>query len=126
MRVQDLIAYKIGFDLAMKIYEISKKFPKEEIYSLTEKIRKSSRRVCANLSEAYNKRRYQKQFICKLTDGDAENAETQICLEFAFASDYINKRIFIVLRNESIEISKLFNFMILYPEKFGSKALKIL
>jgi four helix bundle protein len=123
MRVQDLIAYKKGFDLAMRIYKISKEFPKEETYSLTDQIRRSSRSVCANLSEAYCKRRYQKHFISKLTDCDAENAETQTWLEFAFACDYINNKTFETLKNESIEISKLINFMILNPEKFGSKSL---
>jgi four helix bundle protein len=123
MRVQDLIAYKKGFDLAMKIFIESKKFPKEETYSLTDQIRRSSRSICANLSEAYSKRRYQKYFISKLTDCDAENAETQTWLEFALACDYINNQTFEVLRNESVEISKLINFMILNPEKFGSKPL---
>jgi len=122
MRVQDLIAYKKGFNLAMSIFKVSKEFPKEETYSLTDQIRRSSRSVCANLSEAYCKRRYQKHFISKLTDCDAENAETQTWLEFAFSCDYIQKQTFEELTNESIEISKLINFMILNPKKFGSKS----
>tara|TARA_R110002020_G_scaffold471591_1_gene698817 strand:+ start:485 stop:688 length:204 start_codon:yes stop_codon:yes gene_type:complete len=67
----------------MEIFEISKSFPKEEKYSLTDQIRRSSRSVCANISEAYRKRKYEKHFISKLTDSDAENAETQTWLEFA-------------------------------------------
>ena len=121
MRVQDLIAYKKGFDLAMSFFKIFKEFPKEETYSLRGQIRRSSRRVCANLSEAYCKRRYQKHFISKLTDCDAENAETQTWLEFAFSCGYIQKQTFENLKNKSIEISKLINFMILNPEKIGSK-----
>lgn len=123
MRVQDLIAYKKGFELAMEIFTISLKFPREEKYSLTDQIRRSSRSVCANLSEAYSKRRYQKHFISKLTDCDAENAETQTWLEFAYACAYIQKETFEDLTGKSTEISKLLNFMILNPEKFGSKTI---
>lgn len=122
MIVKDLIAYKKGFDLAMKTFKTSKEFPKEETYSLTDQIRRSSRSVCANFSEAYSKRRYQKHFISKLTDCDAENAETLTWLEFAFSYNFIQKQTFDSLRSQSIEISKLLNFMILNPEKFGSKS----
>ena len=89
MRFQDLLAYKKGFDLAMKILNVSKSFPKEETYSLTDQIRRSSRSVCANMAEAYRKRLYPKHFISKLTDCDAENSETQTWLEFALACEYI-------------------------------------
>jgi four helix bundle protein len=121
MRVQDLIAYKKGFDLAMRIFKISKEFPKEETYSLTDQIRRSSRSVCANLSEAYSKCRYQKHFISKLSDCDAENGETRTWLEFANACNYLNTKDFEELTLKSIEIAKLLNYMILNPEKFGSK-----
>ena len=121
MKVQDLIVYRKGFKLAMDIYEISKSFPKEETYSLTDQIRRSSRSVCANLSEAYRKRRYPKHFISKLTDCDAENGETQTRLEFAVACKYISSKQFELLNEESFEVAKLLNYMILNPEKFGSK-----
>ncbi|MBL86213.1 MAG: diversity-generating retroelement protein bAvd family protein [Winogradskyella sp.] len=121
MKVQDLIVYRKGFKLAMDIYEISKSFPKEETYSLTDQIRRSSRSVCANLSEAYRKRRYPKHFISKLTDCDAENGETQTWLEFAVACKYISSKQFELLNEESFEVAKLLNYMILNPEKFGSK-----
>ncbi|MAB48912.1 MAG: diversity-generating retroelement protein bAvd family protein [Flavobacteriaceae bacterium] len=121
MKVQDLIAYRKGFKLAMDIYEISKSFPKEETYSLTDQIRRSSRSVCANLSEAYRKRRYPKHFISKLTDCDAENGETQTWLEFAVECKYISLEQFELLNEESLEVAKLLNYMILNPEKFGSK-----
>lgn len=125
MRVQDLIAYKKGFDLAMKTFKTSKEFPKEETYSLTDQISRSSRSVCANFSEAYSKRRYQKHFISKLTDCDAENAETQTWLEFAFPCDFIQKQTFESLRNESTEISKFLNFMILNPGKLVQKSINL-
>ncbi|MBV7270193.1 four helix bundle protein [Winogradskyella luteola] len=120
MKVQDLLAYKKGFNLAMEIYNISKSLPKEETYSLTDQVRRSSRSVCSNLSEAYRKRRYPKHFISKLTDADAENGETQTWLEFALACEYISTNQFDELYKASIEIAKLLNYMILNPEKFGS------
>jgi four helix bundle protein len=120
MRVQDLLAYKKAFDLSMEIYQLSKSFPKEETYSLTDQIRRSSRSVCANLSESYRKRRYPKNFVSKLTDCDAENGETQTWLEFALACNYIDQLQFDDLQNKSLEIAKLLNYMILNPEKFGS------
>ncbi len=88
MNFQDLLAYRKSFDLAMKIFEISKSFPKEETYSLTDQVRRSSRSVSINIAEAYRKRSYPKHFISKLTDGDSENSETQGWLEFAYACKY--------------------------------------
>ena len=120
MKVQDLLAYKKGFKLAMDIFHLSKSFPKEETYSLTDQIRRSSRSVCANLSESYRKRRYPKHFISKLTDCDAENGETQTWLEFATACEYISKEQYDELYMESLEVAKLLNYMILNPKKFGS------
>ncbi len=80
MRFQDLFAYKKSFDLAMQVFEIIKSFPREEMYSLTDQIRRSSRSVSANMSEAYRKRVYPKHYFSKLTDGDGENSETQVWL----------------------------------------------
>lgn len=121
MKVQNLIAYKKSFDLAMKIFELSKSFPKDEKYSMTDQIRRSSRSVTANLSEAYRKKRYPNHFVSKLTDCDAENGETQTWLEYALACNYIKKNQFDELNNDSEEVAKLLNYMILHPEKFGSK-----
>jgi len=121
MKFQDLLAYKKGFDLAMKVFQISKSFPKEETYSLTDQIRRSSRSVTITIAEAYRKREYPKYFHSKLTDSDAENSETQGWLEYAQACDYISNEKFIELTNFSIEIGKLINYMILNPEKFGVK-----
>jgi len=75
---RELEVYILSFDIAMKIFEISKGFPKEETYSLTDQIRRSSRSVCANLAEAFRKRRYPKSFISKLSDSESEAAETHL------------------------------------------------
>ena len=115
----ELLAYKRAFDLAMEIYELSKSFPLEEKYSLTDQIRRSSRSVCANIAEAYRKRRYHNHFISKLIDSDAENSETNVWLEFAFECNYITKEIYQKLSVKNIEIGKLINYMINNPGKFG-------
>jgi four helix bundle protein len=94
MKIQqhtDLEVYKKAFDAAMAIFEATKKFPKEEIYSLTDQIRRSSRSVCANLAEAWRKRRYKAAFISKLSDAEGEAAETQVWLEFAVSCGYLNR-----------------------------------
>jgi four helix bundle protein len=84
-----LEVYKKAFDTAMTIFELSKSFPKEETYSLTDQIRRSSRSVCANLAEAWRKRRYEGAFLSKLSDAEAEAAETQVWLEFAVKCEYL-------------------------------------
>jgi len=121
MDFKKLLAYQKAFDLAMSIFEISKTFPKEETYSLTDQIRRSSRSVNANISESYRKRRYSKHFISKLTDADGENSETSTWLDFALACKYISIEQHKSLSNQSIEIGKLINYMINNPEKFGVK-----
>ena len=93
MRIRDhreLEVYKLAFKCAMKIFEISKSFPKEEIYSLTDQIRRSSRSVCANISEAFRKRRYPKSFVSKLVDSEGEAAETQTWLQFSAECKYMD------------------------------------
>lgn len=80
---KDLITYQMAFESAVRIYELSKSFPKEEKYSMTDQIRRSSRSVCANIAEAYRKRIYPKSFIAKLNDCISEAAETQTWLDFA-------------------------------------------
>jgi len=88
----ELDVFKMAFESSMKIFEISKKFPKEEKYSLTDQIRRSSRSVAANIGEAFRKRRYPKAFVAKLSDSEAESAETQVWLKFSFECDYIDKK----------------------------------
>ncbi len=87
---QDLEVYQMAFDAAMKIFELSKKFPVEERYSLTDQMRRSSRSVCANLAEAWRKRRYEAAFVAKLNDCEAEAAETQTWIEFAVKCNYLD------------------------------------
>lgn len=91
---KDLEVYQLAFDASMKIFEISKIFPKEETYSLTDQIRRSSRSVCSNLAEAFRRRKYPKSFISKLTDSEGEAAETQVWLDYSLKCDYINKNIY--------------------------------
>ena len=121
MSFTDLLAFKKSFALAMKIFEISKIFPKEEKYSLTDQIRRSSRSVSANISEAYRKRLYPKHFVSKLSDSDAENSETLTWLMFALKCGYIDKNKYEVLSSENLEVGKLINYMINNPSKFGVK-----
>lgn len=87
---RDLEIYKMAFDTAMEIFDLAKKFPVEERYSLTDQIRRSSRSVCANLAEAWRKRRYEAAFVAKLNDCEAESAETQTWIEFAVKCKYID------------------------------------
>ena len=126
MDFKDLTVYKKAFKLAMEIFEISKTFPKEEIYSLTDQIRRSSRSVCANIAEAYRKRRYPKHFISKTSDSDSENSETQVWLEFSLNCNYINQIIFNKLNEDSLEIGKMLNHMIFNPEKYRNKSDKVI
>ncbi len=123
MDYRDLIVYQKAFKLAMRIFEISKTFPKEETYSLTDQIRRSSRSVCTNIREGYRKRRYPAHFISKLSDADMENTETQVWLNFSLACKYIPDSIFQELDKEATEIGRLLNYMMENPEKFGSKKL---
>jgi len=87
----DLEVYRLAFTAAMQIFECSKRFPVEERYALTDQIRRSSRSVCANLGEAWRKRRYQAAFVAKLSDSEAEAAETQIWIEFAVKCQYLDR-----------------------------------
>lgn len=119
MDFKELIVYKKAFGLAMEIFEVSKKFPKEETYSLTDQIRRSSRSVCANIAESYRKRLYIRNFISKLTDSDAENSETTVWLDFALACNYLDQETHDKMILETSEIGRLLNYMIQNPEKFG-------
>jgi four helix bundle protein len=96
MKIQkhtDLEVYKKAFDVAMDIFRASRTFPKEETYSLTDQSRRSSRSVCANLAEAWRKRRYEAAFIAKLSDSESEAAETQVWTEFAVRCGYLDRSI---------------------------------
>ena len=91
LRHYDLEVYKRAFELAMSIFTLSRNFPKEETYSLTDQIRRSSRSICANIAEAWRKRRYQAAFCSKLSDAEAEAAETQTWLEFSCRCGYLDR-----------------------------------
>src|SRR5438093_6115046 len=86
---KDLRVYRLAFETAMEIFELSRRFPAEEKFSLTDQIRRSSRSVCANIAAAWRKRRYEAAFISKLSDSDEEAAETEVHLDFAFGCGYL-------------------------------------
>ncbi len=111
-RFEELRVYQMAFEAAMRIFELSKAWPKEELYSLTDQIRRASRSVCANIAEGWRKRRYQRHFISKLTDADGEAAETRVFLSFAFHCGYLEESDYIDLDktydriNESTSITR--------------------
>ncbi len=117
-KISDTKVYKLAFKMAMEIFEISKKFPKEERYSLTDQVRRSSRSVCACIAEAHRKRLYQAHFISKTSDADMENSETQTWLEFALACKYIEQNEFEMLLNLSEQVGSLLHHMMGNPEKY--------
>jgi four helix bundle protein len=118
---KDLKVYKMAFSLAMDIFEITKGFPKEEKYSLTDQIRRSSRSVCSNIAEGYRKRRYPKHFTSKMTDADGEASETSTWIDFAFSCKYIHKDIQESLNEKYDEVGKMLGSMANNPEKFLPK-----
>jgi four helix bundle protein len=118
VNVRETKVYKLAFELAMMVFEVSKGFPKEEKYSLTDQVRRSSRSVCANLAEAYRKRQYPAHFVSKVSDGDMENSESQTWLQFALACSYITKDVHNSLLVKAEEVGRLLNHMINNPEKY--------
>ncbi|RWY57225.1 four helix bundle protein [Mucilaginibacter gilvus] len=102
---RDLKVYQSAFEAARAIFHLSKKFPKEETYSLTDQIRRSSRSVCANIGEGYRKRIYPKHFTSKMTDADGEATETSIWLDFALDCGYIEKQSYDLLFAKYEEIA---------------------
>src|SRR5256885_17001477 len=121
MRVADykeLRVYRLAFESAMEIFELSKKFPSEEKFSLTDQIRRSSRSICANLAEAWRKRRYEAAFVSKMNDSEGEAAETQTWLEFAVRCGYMNKEKARVLFKAYDEIIAMLVTMINHPDSW--------
>ena len=115
---RELDVYRMGFEAAMKVFEVTKGFPKEEVYSLTDQIRRSSRSVCANIAEAWRRRRYEGSFVSKLNDAEAEAAETQVWLEFAVKCGYLETDVGRELYTTYDHIlGKIVN-MILHPEQW--------
>ncbi len=116
---RDLKVYQLSFEAGMEIFRISKTFPKEETYSLTDQIRRSSRSVSANIAEAFRKRRYPKSFVSKLSDSESESAETQVWLDYALACDYINQETFNTLNDQYENIIGMLVNMSNHPEKWS-------
>lgn len=117
---RDLIVYQKAYKSAMEIFEISKNFPKEEKYSLTDQIRRSSRSVTSNIAEAWARKRYVKSFVNKLTDSLGEEYETEVWLEYSKDCNYIHKDTHQRLMNEFEEVRKMLISMINNPEKWCS------
>ena len=115
---KELIVYKKAYELAMRAFEVSKRFPAEERYALTSQIRRSSRSVCMNLREAWAKRKYEAHFVSKLTDCDGENSETDASLDFARGCSYITGQEHEELTSPCAEVGKMLGSMITAPEKF--------
>jgi len=118
---RSLIVYQKAFALAIRIFQITKNFPKSETYSLVDQIRRSSRSVCSCVAEAYRKRQYQAYFVNKCSDADGENSETIVWLEFSLASEFISQAEFDELEQIAEEIGRMLNMMIEHPEKFLPK-----
>ena len=115
---KDLKVYKAAYKLAMRVFELSKKFPSEEKFALTGQIRRSSRSVCLNLREAWAKRRYEAHFVSKLTDCDGENSETDSSLDFAKDCSYITPAQHTELTSLCQEVGKMLGSMIKNPGVF--------
>jgi four helix bundle protein len=118
---RDLTVYKKAFDFAMRIFEITNKFPFEEKYELTDQVRRSSRAVCRAIGEGYRKRQYPKHFSSKMSDADMENTETQVSIEFALTCKYISQEEYQDLLERSEEIGRMLNHMVENPEKYKPK-----
>jgi len=116
---RDLRVYQLAFELAMQIFEESKHFPREEIYSLTDQVRRSSRSVATNVGEGYRKRRYPKMFVSKMADADGEATETQVWLDFTERCDYLSQRRQLDLLSGYAEVGRMLGGMIQHPERFA-------
>lgn len=118
---RDLKVYQLAYKLAMEIFHESKSFPKEERYSLTDQIRRSSRSVATNIAEGFRKRRYPNMFVSKMADADSEAAETQVWLDFARDCGYISLKRYDELIDGYEGVGKMLGSMIAEPEKFKIK-----
>src|SRR5882724_1376955 len=115
---RDLDVYKNALPAGLRVYELTKRFPNEERYALTDQARRSSRSVCANIAEAWRKRRYEAAFIAKLSDAEGEAAETQVHLEFAFRHSYLSRDEFLSVDDAYEKICAQIVRMIDEPEKW--------
>ena len=115
---KDLKVFQMAYRLAIEIFHLSKNFPSEERYSLTDQIRRSSRSIAVNIAEGYRKRQYPKAFVNKLSDSDGEATETQVWLEFSKDCGYLSIENYQKLTKEYEEVGRMLGGMILHPEKF--------
>jgi four helix bundle protein len=113
-----LRVYQLAFKLAMEIYRESKKFPREELYSLTDQIRRASRSVAGNIGEGYRRKLYPKMFVSKMSDADGEGSETQVWIEFAYACGYISAELRLHWIDGYEEVGRMLGGMIAHPERF--------
>ena len=118
---RDLDVYRLSRQLSREIFEITKMFPKEEMYSLTDQVRRSSRSIGAQIAEAWAKRKYVKHFVSKLTDADGEQQESQHWIETALDCSYITKEIAENLLNQYSSVGKMLNSMITKAEAFCNR-----
>src|SRR5207245_225880 len=109
---RDLDVYQNGFETGLRVYKSSKKFPDDERYALTDQVRRSSRSVCANIAEAWRKRRYQAAFASKLSDAEAEAAETEVWLDFALRCGFLRASEHTTLRDNYDHICRQLSLMI--------------
>ena len=116
---KDLKVYQLAFKLAMEIFELSKSFPQEERFSLTDQVRRSSRSVAANIAEGYRKKQYPKMFVSKMADADGEATETQVWIDFANQCGYLSSEQKTKLQSGYEEIGRMLGGMITHPEKFS-------
>lgn len=121
---RDLKVYQLAYKLAMDIFTASRSFPKEEKYSLTDQICRSSRSVAANIAEGFRKRQYPKMFLSKLADADGETAETQVWLDFARDCKYMHLELHAELIKGYEEVGRMLGTMMSMPEKFMPRDLR--
>ena len=121
---RELDVYRMAMEAAVEIFEVTKRFPAEERYSLTDQVRRSSRSVCANIAEAWRKRRYPAAFVSKLSDAEAEAAETQVWLEIAVRCGYLERTKSAELEQEYEHILGKLVIMISHPEQWTIRAVR--
>ncbi len=118
---RDLNVYKLAVELQQEIFELTKKFPKEELYSLTNQIRRSSRSIGANIAEAWQKRRYPAHFVSKLSDADGEQAETQHWLDTSLKCRYLSSKEYEMLLEKCKKIGRMLGKMMAEPKSFCAR-----
>ncbi|MCH7520763.1 MAG: four helix bundle protein [Candidatus Marinimicrobia bacterium] len=122
---KDLKVYRKAYELATEIFRVSQTFPKEERYALMDQIRRSSRSVCANIAEAYRKRRYIKHFTSKITDADGEASETLVWIDFARDAVYLKDNSYDSLAEGYEEVGRMLGGMADHPERFLPKTVQV-